>query len=475
MRRHPAGYGPGDATSLLLSARGLWLAACAALAVVSLALSPTPHYDPFAWLTWGREIAHLDMARTLSGPSWKPLPVLITIPLSLLGGVAPAAWLLVARTAGLLGFVFAYRAGRRLHSPGAGVLAAVALLFIPGFFREMALGGELSLLVPLVLAAVERHLAGRPAQAVVLAFAAALLRSEMWPFLGLYGAWAGHARAVDRRLVAVLFLSVPVLWFVPDWVTLGDPLHGAEVARASTEARTPALVERPLLEVTYRGYRLLPEPLHVLAVVGVALAVRGGQRVVGVLAAAALGWVLLVAVMTAVGGYPGLSRFLVPAAAVVCLLAAVGAARLVHAAGARWGIAVAGLLALALMPAAATSAGVIRDEVGMGLDWARVAGDLPVAVRAAGGAEPVACRRPVINHAAQTELAWLLKLPIAGVRTRGDGAGMVFSTDDPIANVAPQVPADLHRRLVGRTDEWTVYELGAAPPARGAARCPQRS
>lgn len=453
----------------------LWLAACPAIAVLSLAWSSTPHYDPFAWLTWGREIAHLDMARTLSGPSWKPLPVLVTIPLSLLGGVAPAAWLVLARTAGLLGLVFAFRVGKRLHSPAAGVLAAVALLFIPGLVRELALGGELSLLVPLVLAAVDRHLAGRPSQAVALAFAAGLLRSEMWPFLGLYGAWAWQARAVDRRLVAVLFLSVPVLWFVPDWVTLGDPLHGAEVARASTEARTPALVERPFLEVMHRGYRLLPQPLHVLAVVAVAFAVRGRERTLVVLGAAALGWVVLVAVMTAVGGYPGLSRFLVPAAAIVCLLAAVGAARLVGAAGPRWGAAVAGLLALALAPAAVAQAQTLASEARTGLVWERVAGDLPAAVRVAGGAERVACRRPIVNHAAQTELAWILKVPIASVRTRADGPGVVFATQDPIANVAPQVSEDLPRRPMGHTDEWTVYELGPPPTVAAGGRCSQRS
>ncbi len=453
----------------------MWVAACPAIAVASLVVSPTPHYDPFAWLTWGREMAGLDMARTLAGPSWKPLPVLLTIPLSLLADLAPAAWLVVARTAGLLGLVFAFRVGRRLHSPLAGVLATVALLFIPGLVRELALGGELSLLVPLVLAAIDRHLAGRPSQAFALAFAASLLRSEMWPFLGLYGAWAWLARTVDRRLVAALFLSVPVLWFTPDWVTLGDPLHGAEVARASTEARTPALVDRPLLEVFDRAYRLLPQPLHVLAVVAVALAVRAGERTVVVLGAAALGWVLLVATMTAAGGYPGLSRFLVPAAAVVCVLAAVGAARLVDVAGPRRGMAVAALLAVALLPAASARAQTIAEEAEAGLTWARVAGDLPRAVRVAGGAERLACRRPAVNHAAQTELAWILKVPIASVRTKADSAGLVLATDDLIANVAPQVSGDLPWRLVGRTEEWKVYELDTPAAPDAAAPCPQRS
>ncbi len=395
------------------------------------------------------------------------------MPLSLLAGAAPEAWLVVARTGGLLGLVFAFRLGKRLHSPVAGVLAAVALLLIPGLFREVAIGGELSLLVPLVLGATDRHLAGRRTQAVVLGLAAALLRSEVWPFLGLYGLWAWHTRTVDRRVVAAIFLSLPVLWFVPDWVTLGDPLHAAEVARASTEARTSALIDQPVLEVMERAYRLLPLSLHALAVAAVAVAVARHQWTAVVLAGAAAGWVVLVAVMTALGGYPGLSRFLVPAAALVCVLAAVGAASLVELAGPRLGLLAAGVLLVALLPAGAHRVEGIADEARGAATWDRVAGDLAGAVRVAGGAERVACRRPIVNHATQTELAWLLHLPIAAVRTHVDGAGVLFVTDDRVANVPPSASVELTRRTVGHTDEWTVYELGTPPG--GGGRCSRRS
>lgn len=463
---------PGDPTWLRLRGRRPWLAACPVVAALSLLLSATPHYDPFAWLAWGREIAHLDMARTLSGPSWKPLPVLLTIPLSVLGDAAPAAWLVVARTAGLLAFVLAFRLGKRLRSAPAGVLAAMALVLVPGLLRELALGGELSLLVTLVLGAIDRHLAGRPTQATLLGLAAALLRTEAWPFLGLYGLWAWRARAVDRRLLAAVLVSLPVLWFVPDWITLGDPLWGAEVARASTEARTPALVAHPVLEVANRGYRLLPLSLHLLAVAAVVLAVRRREWTPVVLAGAAVAWVALVAVMTAVGGYPGLSRFLVPAAAVVCLLAAVGAAGVVDLVGPRMRLAVAGLLLVAVVPAGVARREGLADEARTSRAWARVAGDLPGAVRRAGGGDRVACRRPVVNHAAQTELAWILHLPIAAVRTQADGDGLVFATEDRVANLPPAASVDLPRRPVGRTDEWTVYELGAPPVS--PPRCPFR-
>ena len=60
-------------------------------------LPATLAYDPWAWLVWGREIGHLDLDTT-GGPSWKPLPVVITTPLAVLGDLAPTLWLVVART-----------------------------------------------------------------------------------------------------------------------------------------------------------------------------------------------------------------------------------------------------------------------------------------------------------------------------------------------------------------------------------------
>src|SRR5205085_2717465 len=64
--------------------------ALAVLAVTALTflIPSAPTYDPWAWIEWGREILHLDLS-TVDGPSWKPLPVLLTTPFALLGGLAP--------------------------------------------------------------------------------------------------------------------------------------------------------------------------------------------------------------------------------------------------------------------------------------------------------------------------------------------------------------------------------------------------
>ena len=68
-----------------------------ALAALSLLVSAQTAYDPTAWLIWGREIVHGNLSTT-AGPSWKPLPVVVTAPTALLGdAVQQQVWLVVAR------------------------------------------------------------------------------------------------------------------------------------------------------------------------------------------------------------------------------------------------------------------------------------------------------------------------------------------------------------------------------------------
>ena len=56
-----------------------------ALTALTFLVPSAPTYDPWAWIIWGREILHLDLS-TVDGPSWKPLPVLLTTPFALFGG-----------------------------------------------------------------------------------------------------------------------------------------------------------------------------------------------------------------------------------------------------------------------------------------------------------------------------------------------------------------------------------------------------
>ena len=60
-----------------------------------------PTYDPWAWITWGREITEWNLD-TRTGPSWKPLPVLFTTPFALRRTLGSRAVLVIAQPGGLL-------------------------------------------------------------------------------------------------------------------------------------------------------------------------------------------------------------------------------------------------------------------------------------------------------------------------------------------------------------------------------------
>src|SRR3954454_1795770 len=141
-----------------------------------------PTYDPWAWIIWGREVLHLDLS-TVDGPSWKPLPVLLTTPFALFGGLAPALWLFVARAGAIASVVMLFRLGRRLGGVPAGVAAAVPYALAPWTLRNGAMGNSEGILVALALAAVDRQLDDRPRAAFLFALGAALLRPEAWPFV----------------------------------------------------------------------------------------------------------------------------------------------------------------------------------------------------------------------------------------------------------------------------------------------------
>ena len=106
--------------------------------------------------------------------------------------------------------------------------------------RDASLGNSEALLAALVLWAFERHLDGRRDHALYLAFAGALLRPEVWPFLGLYGLWLWFAEPWLRTRLVVLGALVPALWFLPEWWGSGDPF------RAGARANNPNPGQRRL-------------------------------------------------------------------------------------------------------------------------------------------------------------------------------------------------------------------------------------
>nr|MBA3508821.1 hypothetical protein [Thermoleophilaceae bacterium] len=276
--------------------------------------------DPWGWIVWGREILHgeLDTDSVLS-PAWKPLPVLLTTPLALLGEGAPAAWMVIARAAGLVALVLAYGLGRRLAGRLAGGVAALTLALSGGWLRGLEHGYSEPLMVLLLLGAAHRHLDGRRLQALALLVLVGLGRPEIWPLAGLYAIMTWRWCPSRRPTIVALVAAVPLLWFVPDWIGSGDPFHGREVAQQASG-------DRDVLDLLGAAVALVTVPVLALAAVGWA-AELGNRSSAAELGSVAVAWLAFVAVLVLLG-YPSSERFVALPAALVCVMAGVGVARL---------------------------------------------------------------------------------------------------------------------------------------------------
>jgi hypothetical protein len=429
-----------------------------ALAAASLLLSFQPAYDPWGWLAWGRELAQLDLS-TGAGPSWKPLPVLLDAPLSLLGEAAPEAWLLIARSGWTAAPLLAAWLAARLTGPEAGrwrllagLLAGASVALTGDAFtpplRQFSGGLSEPLLVALVLGAVLLALDGRRAGALWLGVAASLLRPECWPFLAVW-AWRElrHEPSLRAQALAAALL-VPLAWFVPDLLAAGNPLEGSETARQGGFE---------LDEIGQVAGRALGAPLAALWV-GVVLLLAGGRRgeedrvLITLLAGAAL-WIALVAAM-AVAGFAGLPRFLAPATAAIAVVGAVGIARAGASLGGGGHPERLALVAVALL-AAVAGLGLRLSHLPGDLDRiegrTRLQADLFELADLVGKERLLSCGGTVrITHVlVQTALAWKLEEPIESVRTvRRPRFGVALSTrplprGTPFARAGPWLATQL--------------------------------
>src|SRR4051794_39855421 len=366
-RAAPAPAGGGAAAppaprrwkALVLRGRGL--------AALSLLGPAVPTYDPWAWIIWGREITHLDL-NTVSGPSWKPLPILFTTPFALFGdSAAPGLWLLMSRAGGLLAIAMAYRLAARLGGRAAGIVAAAALFLAEEFVRNFARGNSEGLLVALCLWAVERHLDGRRTDAFLLGLGAALLRPEVWPFWGLYGLWLAYTEPRRRVVVGGTFVLCGFLWFAPEYWGSGDWLRAANRAR-QPNPDSPAFAAHPFLEVFKRSSTVLAAPVLLGALVALLAAARERRWDVRLALGAAAALLMIAVALMTEGGFAGNLRYVALPAALVCVLAGIGWVGLVRAVRGRFGrvagAALAVALALAAAPFVVSGAAGLRENAG---------------------------------------------------------------------------------------------------------------
>lgn len=419
------------------------LGACVALAALSLALPGAPTYDPWAWIIWGREVVEWNLV-TSGGPSWKPLPMLFTVPFAALGdAVAPDLWLVIARAGGLLALVMAYRLGARLAGPPAGVVAVVALAISDSFVRHFWRGFSEGLLVGLVLWAIERHLDGRRTQAFLLGAAAGLLRPEVWPFLAAYGLHLAWREPRRIPLVAAAGVATLAGWFVPEYLGSGDFLRAANRAMEANLG-SAAYAEQPWLEVFTRSAGLLLVPVFALALAGLVL--RGGDPSVRALALGVAALMAMVAAMTE-AGFAGNLRYVALPAALVCVLAGAGAAAIVE----RGGRLAATALVLVTVPFAIAVAGDLREDVAMVRSEAHFYDTVDVAIAQAGGQRRVnACGGVYTGRFEVPVLAWKLHRHLHDVRIHPYPPGYVFGPRFSALSRDPRF------QPVAETTKWVV-------------------
>jgi hypothetical protein len=437
---------------------------------LSLAVPAAMGYDAWAWMVWGRELAHLDLATT-GGPSFKPLPVIVVAPLSVLGGIAPAVWLAGMRACAVASLLLAYRLGTRLAGPAAGAVAAVGLALSADLYRTALLGSAEPALIALTLGAVDRHLDGRRDWALVLVAVAGLIRPEAWVLLGAYGVYVWLREPRLRALVAAAVVLPPALWLGLDWAGSGDPLHASSTATEATEG-SAAHASVPAFEVVRRAADAVIVPTLVLAAVGLVEAARRRDRRVLAIAALAIAWIVVVAIM-AEAGFTGTRRYLAAPAAAICAVSGVGLAWLLSAVrGGRTRVAAAcAIAALSLVPAF-----VRAREEGRTLSVARSQADqldeLRDAVAKVGGRGAVrAVGPPAINPWLQTALAWELHSKLDDVQATWASSrrhphwappALVFRAPARLAGPRPALPRAVTTRTLARSGRWRVLRAEVA-------------
>jgi hypothetical protein len=456
-----------------LAVRHRVVLAVLALTALTFLAPAAPTYDPWAWIIWGREILHLDLS-TIHGPSWKPLPVLLTTPFALFGGLAPSLWVFVGRAAAIGSVVMLFRFARRLGGVPAGVAAAAPYALAPWTVRNGAMGMSEGLLVLLTIAAIDRHLDGRRRAAFVLALGAALLRPEVWPFVGLYGLWLLWREPRARALVVGGFAALPALWLLPESWGSGDLLRAAHRAQ-SPRSNSPAFADDPIRAVLDQFAGMLSPVvwagLAALVIVVVWRRAPGRREVavLGTLLAGALVWVGEVALMTS-DGFSGNTRYLVMPAAIVCVGAGVGATWLARAVlgrrAARSGAAAVGLAAVLGVAFAAPSVGRVASDVQAVMNQARVNDDVgALVVRAGGAARLRACGDVYTGPFQVPVVAWNVHLHTTQVSISAPHRpAVVFRVrSTPASRPGPSL------RALG--DQSDLRNLSLAPNWRIVAAC----
>jgi hypothetical protein len=464
---------------------------CIALGALSAALLPTiPSYDPWSWIIWGREITDPHMNFVISGgPSWKPLPLVFTTIWGAFGESAPTLWVVTARIGGLLGLVAAWRLayrltngtvgqrGGRVPAIVAGVIAVIGILLTQDWFYYFLHGTSETLLIGCTLWIVDRLIEGKRIQAFVLIVCATWIRPEWVPLELLYIVWLVWRDPAFRRpamlaMFAIGLISFPIAWFVPPWIGSGHPFLAASHASEYNGNLGP----HPFIAVNSRGVNDQVLPILAFAIAGVVIGTLKDRRwlVLGLGLGVIVYWVVVV--VETLKGYPGLERFFLPSAAVVCVLGGYGVVRVallagelvsgrVQSSGAAAATSVIVLLVFAgaSVPFLTTRISEARADFPQASLVVKVSHQLTRVAAAVGGRDralPCKTSFVAINHSVQPLMAWKLKVDLERVGTQMNYPGLDFIAPPEVRGAtggpAPIDPRLTHHQLLKTVDGWQV-------------------
>jgi hypothetical protein len=408
-----------------------------------------PGFDPYGWLVWGHQTL-AGALNTNAAPSWKPLPYLFTLPFAVFGHYELWLWMITCVAISLGGAVAAGRityrltVGTRLDADGArdrarhwagiaaAIFAAVALLGIRDWWHYMLSSQSDTMIVALCLGAIDCHLSGRPRWAWVLGGLAALGRPEVWPFLAFYSIWAWRAIPSMRWLIGLGIVAIVALWFGIPALTSRSPF----VAGSNAFGSGRRLRSDRVFGTIDRFLDLHETPLEIAALLSVVWAALRRDLVTLVLAGGAVAWVVI-EIAFSLHGWPGLGRYMFPAAGVMVVVAAVLVGRLLadlpallaarlpaprlsgprlSAAGALAGIALTAVLVGTLVPAAVSRARIERRDLRSQRARTREIDQLSGVISRLGGAAKLnACGEPLTRLEYQTILAWTLRINVVKI------------------------------------------------------------
>ncbi len=426
-------------------------------AIIVRVTNTRPGYDPYGWLIWGYQTLHLHL--DLGGaPSWKPLPLLFTVPYALFGHFSLWLWMVTAEAAAFAGSIFAGRIAYRVVNPTHDAryrYAAIAAALFAGlgmYGIQDNINGALNsymhyvfsvqsdpMIVTMVLAAIDFHINGHRRWVIAMLLLAGLGRPEVWPVLGLYGLWCWIKRPDMRIFLSVCAFLLVFLWFGIPTITNGRPLVAGDLAQGSPrelhQNKIIGTIDRfktlnlwpvwvfTLAAIAWAGYRLRATGLRWRALRAgrtdegadpAELQDRHNYLLVLGLAVGIVIW-LIVEIAFALHGWPAVPRYIFPPAVVAIVLAGIAFGWALREIPSRlrlptWsGVAVAAVLVLALAPGAVSR---IRNEH-KDIRHERVRtteiGRLTTTIDRLGGRDAVLrCGKPVTNVEFVSILAWLV-------------------------------------------------------------------